>query len=101
MAGRVKEEKVRLGRGQGQEREGNALHSVVWYCVVSVSGHFVNKPWHLAESCQSVNASFSPYVEPSLCFFVVFPDLAANRWPRSPPTGQNLFGSCNLRAVTC
>lgn len=41
---------------------------------------------------------FSPYVQPRLCFFVVFPLLAANLWPRSPPTRQIFLESCNFTA---
>lgn len=64
----------------------------------TVSGHFVNKPQHHADPYRSENASFSTHVQPGLCFFVVFPHLAANLWHRSPPTGQIFLESCNLRA---
>lgn len=106
MVGRVKEEKVRISGWRGKSRAKDSC-VVCTFCLVlyrtvsnqfTVSGHFVNKPQHRADWYRSVNASFSTHVQPGLCFFVVFPHLAANLWPRSPPTGQIFLESCNLRA---
>lgn len=104
MAGRVGE--VRIGGGRGEKESSRLMcymyivSNVVWNCFKSVYCHWslVYKPQHRADSYQSVNASFSTHVQPGLCFFVVFPHLAANLWPRSPPTGQIFLESCNLRA---
>lgn len=94
-----------VGRGEGQEKMATniicAIDVALFGIVLSpltVNGHFTNKPRPLTKTYWSVNASLFPYARPRLCFFVVFPLLAANLWPRSPPTRQIFLESCNLTA---
>lgn len=96
---------MRMGGRRGKRRATDSC-IICTFCLVlhgtvsnrfTVSGHFVNKSQHHADPYWSVNASFSTHVQPGLCFFVGFPHLAANLWPRSPPMGQIFLESCNLR----